>query len=167
MKSLDGIDAIAWGEHRHAYGSAEDVPDLLRALASPDAAVRAKIFDDGFGLMHQGDVFEATALAIPFMIAMTCDAEIAVDARLMILALLTDMARTRYARPAARMNPFTRAEDARPAAQEEARAQAIRSTHAALIEGKATLAAFRRDARLHDAVVVLIDEIDRCARSVN
>lgn len=29
---LEGIDSVPWGELEHAYGSAEDVPGLLRKL---------------------------------------------------------------------------------------------------------------------------------------
>jgi hypothetical protein len=32
---LEGLEDIDWGSLGHAYGTATDVPDLLRALASP------------------------------------------------------------------------------------------------------------------------------------
>ena len=33
---LEGIDDVEWGRLRHAYGTAEDVPDQLRELRSSD-----------------------------------------------------------------------------------------------------------------------------------
>jgi hypothetical protein len=64
-----GMDEIAWGELHHGYGAATDVPDLLRALASPDKPVRAEAWRELYGsLWHQGTIYEATACAVPFLI---------------------------------------------------------------------------------------------------
>lgn len=63
---LDGLDDIPWSDLTHAYGSAADVPLLLRKLASeddgsnPDSALYGNIF-------HQGSRYEATVYAIPFL----------------------------------------------------------------------------------------------------
>jgi hypothetical protein len=64
---LEGIDAIHGDELRHAYGSAEDVPERLRGFIAPE--------DDGDdaqdlvmgSLWHQGSVYPATAVAVPFL----------------------------------------------------------------------------------------------------
>jgi hypothetical protein len=32
---LDGLDQVEWGRLQHAFGTAEDVPHLIRALQSP------------------------------------------------------------------------------------------------------------------------------------
>jgi hypothetical protein len=40
-----GIDEVDWASLRHAYGSAEDVPPLLRGLASADAVERETALD--------------------------------------------------------------------------------------------------------------------------
>jgi hypothetical protein len=65
---LEGIDSINWASLRHAYGSAEDVPDLLRALASADKEKRKDAVYELFGnIWHQGTVYPATAAAIPFL----------------------------------------------------------------------------------------------------
>lgn len=45
---LDGLDDIDWERLRHAYSSAADVPELLRALLSDDARVR----DEAIGEVH-------------------------------------------------------------------------------------------------------------------
>ncbi|GIF71552.1 hypothetical protein [Asanoa siamensis] len=64
---LSGVDRIAWADLEHAHGPADDVPDLLRALAAdgdwPDA------LDDLCGdfLIHQGTCFSATAPAVAFL----------------------------------------------------------------------------------------------------
>ena len=34
--ALEKLDSIDWASLKHAYGSAADVPDLIRALASSD-----------------------------------------------------------------------------------------------------------------------------------
>ncbi|MGN6506944.1 MAG: hypothetical protein ACTHM6_15420 [Tepidisphaeraceae bacterium] len=65
---LDGIDSIDWASLRHAYGSAADVPGLLRALASPDEVKRKNAIYELFGnIWHQGTVYPATAAAVPFL----------------------------------------------------------------------------------------------------
>lgn len=66
--ALEGLDDIDWDALSHAYGSAADVPELLRALADPARA------DDAMGrldaaLFHQGGVIYPAALAaIPFLV---------------------------------------------------------------------------------------------------
>jgi hypothetical protein len=37
---LSGVDDVSWGRLHHAYGTAGDVPDLLRALRSSDEETR-------------------------------------------------------------------------------------------------------------------------------
>lgn len=66
---LDGLQNILWNQLSHAYGSATDVPDLLRALASDQKDVRDEaIYELYSNLWHQGTVYEATAYAVPFLI---------------------------------------------------------------------------------------------------
>jgi hypothetical protein len=65
---LKDIDAVPWRSLRHAYGEAADVPRLIRALASADREQRQPALRELFGcLLHQGTVYEATALAVPFL----------------------------------------------------------------------------------------------------
>jgi hypothetical protein len=67
---LAGIDDIAWDRLKHAYGTAEDVPDALRGfLGTADDALDACDFVVG-SLWHQGTVFSATAKVIPFLVAL-------------------------------------------------------------------------------------------------
>jgi hypothetical protein len=61
---LEGLDSINWGQLRHAYGEASDVPDLLRALADGDEEAWSDLYAN---LWHQGTVYQATAYAVPFL----------------------------------------------------------------------------------------------------
>ncbi|MFC8080106.1 hypothetical protein ACFUN8_31780 [Streptomyces sp. NPDC057307] len=61
------LDAQPWAEREHAYGSADDVPDQLRALASDDAEEAEEALYELYGnIVHQGSVYEATAHAVPY-----------------------------------------------------------------------------------------------------
>ncbi|MCX5275460.1 hypothetical protein [Streptomyces virginiae] len=63
-----GLDRIAWSELHHAYGPAEDVPDLLRALTASTEEAAAEAEQELWGsLVHQGSVYEATVAAVPFL----------------------------------------------------------------------------------------------------
>lgn len=64
-----GIDEIDWASMRHAYGPAEEVPGLLRGLVDADPAVREVCLDGMYGAVHhQGDVYECTLAAVPFLL---------------------------------------------------------------------------------------------------
>ena len=66
-----GIDEVDWAALRHAYGSAEDVPGLLRGLASPDPTERAGALDRMYGaLHHQGNVYDSTLACVPFLLTL-------------------------------------------------------------------------------------------------
>jgi hypothetical protein len=68
---LSGLNDIAWSDLKHAHGSAEDVPELLRELANPFGDWD-QILDELFGddLLHQGTCYPATAPALPFLTRM-------------------------------------------------------------------------------------------------
>ncbi|MES5824101.1 HEAT repeat domain-containing protein [Streptomyces sp. RG80] len=72
-----GIDEVDWASMRHAYGSAEDVPGLLRGLASADAAEREIALDGMYGAVHhQGDVYDSTLACVPFLFALAAREEV-------------------------------------------------------------------------------------------
>jgi HEAT repeats len=74
-RPLSELDQVDWASLSHAYGSAEDVLDQLRAVAAGDE----EAFSDLYGnLWHQGTVYQATAHAVPFLIGLleVGDAEI-------------------------------------------------------------------------------------------
>ncbi|WP_433474124.1 HEAT repeat domain-containing protein [Spirillospora sp. CA-142024] len=71
---LAGLDDIDWAGLRHAYGSAEDVPGLLRALSSSDEDERNAALSELFtNIHHQGSRYSASAAAVPFLLALASD----------------------------------------------------------------------------------------------
>ncbi|MFJ4964099.1 HEAT repeat domain-containing protein [Streptomyces sp. NPDC088729] len=65
---FSGIDEVDWASMEHAYGPADDVPALLRGLASADPAERETALDGMYGAVHhQGDVYACTLACIPFL----------------------------------------------------------------------------------------------------
>ncbi|MGC0314407.1 hypothetical protein [Kitasatospora acidiphila] len=65
---LADLDQVAWHELEHAYGSAEDVPALLRALTGADQEAVAEADEELWSsLVHQGTVYQATVVAVPFL----------------------------------------------------------------------------------------------------
>ncbi|MEU6684115.1 HEAT repeat domain-containing protein [Streptomyces sp. NPDC046832] len=69
-----GIDEVDWASLRHAQGSAEDVPGLLRKLASADPAERQTALDGMYGAVHhRGDVYDSTLACVPFLLALAGD----------------------------------------------------------------------------------------------
>lgn len=66
---LEGLAAINWDKLSHAYGSAEDVPQLIRrlttSLPSDDSSPLWELFGN---IWHQGTVYEASPFAVPFLI---------------------------------------------------------------------------------------------------
>lgn len=64
-----GLDDVDWAGMDHAYGPALEVPDLLRGLVSDDPAAREVALDGMYGAVHhQGDVYECTVAAVPFLL---------------------------------------------------------------------------------------------------
>lgn len=73
-----GMDEVDWASLRHAYGSAEDVPGLLRGLASTDPVERETALDQMYGAVHhQGDVYDSTLACVPFLLALVASAQVA------------------------------------------------------------------------------------------
>lgn len=71
IPELLGIEQIHWGRLSHAYGSARDVPSDLRDIASPDPSVhKCALWRLSSTIYHQGDVFDSTAAAIPFLVSL-------------------------------------------------------------------------------------------------
>lgn len=85
-----GIDEVDWTSMEHAYGPADDVPDLLRGLASADPSEREAALDGMYGAVHhQGDVYACTLACIPFLFELVVDP--AVPDRGGIVELLTSI----------------------------------------------------------------------------
>ncbi|MFI8520324.1 PBS lyase [Streptomyces sp. NPDC085481] len=87
---LTGIEEVDWASLGHAYGPADDVPELLRGLASADPAERETALDGMYGAVHhQGDVYDSTLACIPFLLELVADPE--VQDRGSIVELLTSI----------------------------------------------------------------------------
>ncbi|MFF2361458.1 HEAT repeat domain-containing protein [Streptomyces sp. NPDC058122] len=72
-----GIDEVDWASMQHAYGSAADVPELLRGLASPLPRERETALDGMYGAVHhQGDVYDSTLASIPFLLTLAGHTEL-------------------------------------------------------------------------------------------
>ena len=68
---LTGLDDIHWHDLQHAYGPADDVPNLLRMLLADDESVRDNAWQRLYSsVIHQGTVYEASAFVVPFILKM-------------------------------------------------------------------------------------------------
>jgi HEAT repeat protein len=68
------LNSIDWASLTHAYGSAADVPGLLRDLRSDDSEVRDAASYELYGnIHHQGTRYEASAYAVPFLLELVAD----------------------------------------------------------------------------------------------
>lgn len=66
--ALAGLDAVDWSTVSDAYGPATDIPALLRAVVSDNPDHREFAYELLFQtIWHQGNVYSATATAIPFL----------------------------------------------------------------------------------------------------
>lgn len=71
---LEGLHQMDWSRLSHAYGDASDVPELISGLAAGSEETRTAALDELFGnICHQGSVYEATAVAVPFLIEIVAD----------------------------------------------------------------------------------------------
>lgn len=69
MGVFTGLDDIDWSALQHAYGPADEVPGLLRGLASDRPEVREQALDGLYGaVLHQGSVYDSTVAAVPFLL---------------------------------------------------------------------------------------------------
>lgn len=72
-KSLTELDEVNWSNLTDAYGDASDLPDHLRGLSDDHWEERAEAYAALISkVWHQGDVYEATAPAAPFVADLMC-----------------------------------------------------------------------------------------------
>lgn len=63
------LDNVPWQDLTHAYGSAKDVPDQIRALAGPNKKTASEaLFELNGNIWHQGSVYDASLHAVPFLV---------------------------------------------------------------------------------------------------
>ncbi len=102
------LDDPRWGELRHAYGAATDIPGLLRALASSPEQ-KANYKDEPWlslwsSLCHQGDVYTASYAAVPHIVQIASEAKGAVDFSFFQLPTAIELARQAGRGPAVPQN---------------------------------------------------------------
>ncbi|MFI8324722.1 hypothetical protein [Streptomyces sp. NPDC085529] len=73
-----GADEVDWAGLEHHYGSAEDVPGLLRRCAGPDPDDAEDASSELLNvLFHQGSwICSAASAALPFMVGLAADPEV-------------------------------------------------------------------------------------------
>lgn len=73
-----GLDAVDWAGLKHNYGSAQDVPPLLRRCAGPDPQDAESAADDLLNLLfHQGGwICPAAPAALPFLLRLGAGPEV-------------------------------------------------------------------------------------------
>ncbi|WP_446040019.1 hypothetical protein, partial [Streptomyces sp. SID1121] len=91
---MELLDAISWARLRHHYGAAEDVPGLVRGIASGDAEEAADAWDTLHNLLcHQGGwVGSAATAALPFLFGLARDPVVA--ARVEVMETIGGLAET-------------------------------------------------------------------------
>jgi hypothetical protein len=95
---VDGLEEIPWHTYSHAYGIAIDIPRDLRRLASSDAMIREKaLWELGGSIYHQGTIYSATAVAVPFLIQLITDQRL--PARAEICNFLVEIAESSAIHP--------------------------------------------------------------------
>src|SRR5262245_9266646 len=89
---MKDLDRIPWKNLKHAYGSAADVPDLLRALQTASPNLRgdeSPLYQLYGNIWHQGTLYEATCHAVPFLIELAANPK--TPDRIGILGLLAEI----------------------------------------------------------------------------
>jgi hypothetical protein len=95
---VDGLNSIRWHEYTHAYGPASDVPKDIRRLTSTDPAVREQaLWQLGGSIYHQGSIYGATAVAVPFLLRIIVDHRL--EGRAQLCELLAEIARSSAIHP--------------------------------------------------------------------
>ncbi len=77
VAALSGLDEVDWSSLQHAYGAASDFPALLKAALSEIEMEREfaqKLLHET--IWHQGSIYQATAFAVPFIVALIQSDEI-------------------------------------------------------------------------------------------
>jgi hypothetical protein len=65
---FETLDSINWDSVQGCYGPASDVPRFLREMASCDGETRRRAESELWNVIwHQGTIYEATPLVVPFL----------------------------------------------------------------------------------------------------
>lgn len=95
---ISGLENIRWHDYMHAYGPASDVPKDIRRLTSTDRTVREQaLWQLGGSIYHQGSIYGATAIAVPFLLRIVAESRL--QGRAEICELLAEIARSSAIHP--------------------------------------------------------------------
>lgn len=102
--SIDALcldDAIRWADLQHAYGSASDVPGLLRQLVALPASrgTDEPWFSLWSSLAHQGDVYSASFAAVPHVVRALSTAPTMADSSFFHFPAWVEICRQKTATP--------------------------------------------------------------------
>lgn len=86
---LSGLDEIDWPSLTHAYGPAVTTARELRALSSDNDAERSEALASlTASIGHQGDVYPATAAAVPFLVEIALMETLPPDSRKLVIVFI-------------------------------------------------------------------------------
>jgi hypothetical protein len=74
---LENIDKVNWAELKHAYGTCEDFPKIVRLLAHPDpGARRGALSYISENLFHQETHYDVNEFALPFLLEVAASPQV-------------------------------------------------------------------------------------------
>ncbi|HEY4410317.1 MAG TPA: hypothetical protein VGO87_10580 [Acidimicrobiia bacterium] len=85
---LEGLDAVEWRTRSHAFGEASNLPSLLRRVAAGGSDGHEAVGELFNTVWHQGTVYDATAVAVPFVGELAGSDDVEPDLRELLMALL-------------------------------------------------------------------------------
>ncbi|TQM62888.1 hypothetical protein [Humibacillus xanthopallidus] len=85
---LPTVDAVDWAKLEHAYGSADDVPQMLAGLAANDDQWGGHLDDLVGSVTHQGSSYSSTAPALRVVAGLALAPQLAAKRRLDLLFTL-------------------------------------------------------------------------------
>lgn len=92
------LDDARWSKLTHAYGAADDSPQLLGQIARSTKPVENPRAEPWFSLWsslcHQGDAYDASYAALPHIVDIACEAEGAIDFNFLLLPAAIEVARS-------------------------------------------------------------------------
>jgi hypothetical protein len=157
------LDDPRWVGLRHAYGSAADIPDLIRALKLSTSPRKGQTDEPWHSLWsslcHQGDVYTASYVAVPHIVQLASETRTPIDFSFYLLPAAIEVARKSGQGPAV---PEGHARDYHRAI---ARLVDVVSIHrddpwdrATLLSAAAALAVAKGDIDVAEALINLTDD---------
>lgn len=68
---LKGLDQVNWHQLQHAYGPADDIPELISSLTVKGRKIRKRTLEKLYSTIYcQGMIYQASAYAVPFIIGL-------------------------------------------------------------------------------------------------